>query len=163
MEKKNRQNFIKEVIRLEPPLNVLSFELNKDRDCEIISIDDNNYNIDHDTSIILLTKKYNYNPDIFDNPDIFNPNRDFKNKDLTFGSGPRICPGKNIAITEIDMFLEKLVSKYSLKLVGNVVSKTGLTVQPSDVLLLFENRKNIIKHILINNMGEEEKKITYFG
>jgi cytochrome P450 len=52
----------------------------------------------------------NRDPAVFEQPDLFNPLRDSSNK-LTFGPGPRTCPGMHLARKELVVALEVLLER----------------------------------------------------
>ncbi len=53
----------------------------------------------------------NRDPLVFDDPDVFNPDRD-PNPHLSFGHGSRFCLGANLARLEAKVALEQLFSRY---------------------------------------------------
>lgn len=67
------------------------------------------------------------NPDIWDNPNRFNPDRwdteEVKNRHkaayIPFATGPRMCIGFNFALQEIKVFLPKLVYRYKFSREGD--------------------------------------------
>ena len=73
-----------------------------------------------DTLIDMTWVNFLYNPSIFDNPLEFSPERwekeeTKKHQQLTtmiFSGGPRNCLGKSLAITEIKVFMIKVINRY---------------------------------------------------
>ena len=54
----------------------------------------------------------NRDPAVFDHPDVFDMQRDSSKKLLSFGPGPRLCPGMHLARRQLavalDVILERL-------------------------------------------------------
>ncbi|CAM6122381.1 unnamed protein product [Calypogeia fissa] len=75
-------------------------------------------------SVILSFRPTHYNPKYFPDPCKFNPSR-FKTSPpppgtfLSFGTGPRTCPGVDLAKTEALVFLHRLVLGYRWELLDN--------------------------------------------
>ncbi|KAH7568040.1 hypothetical protein JRO89_XS07G0221700 [Xanthoceras sorbifolium] len=74
------------------------------------------YKIEEGWSINLDVVSIHHDPEIFPNPHKFDPSRfDAHIKPfsfLGFGSGPRMCPGMNLAKLEISIFIHHLVCRY---------------------------------------------------
>ncbi|KAJ3692478.1 hypothetical protein LUZ60_012828 [Juncus effusus] len=74
--------------------------------------------------IFLYTRESNYSPDIYPEALKFNPwrwlesNLESHQYFILFGGGGRLCPGKELGILEVSMFLHYLVTKYSWEEVG---------------------------------------------
>lgn len=71
----------------------------------------------------------NRRPDIYPNPDAFQPDRwiDFKPSAFeypTFNAGPRTCLGKEMALLEIKMLMSALLQRYELTLSDPLASVT---------------------------------------
>ncbi|KAG2544671.1 abscisic acid 8'-hydroxylase 3-like [Panicum virgatum] len=77
------------------------------------------YDIKKGTSVNLDMVSIHHDPDVFADPERFHPDRfdqTFKPYSfLGFGSGPRMCPGMNLARLEICIFAHHLVCRYSWK------------------------------------------------
>ncbi|XP_077211794.1 cytochrome P450 85A-like [Tasmannia lanceolata] len=74
--------------------------------------------------IYVYTRELNYNPFLYPDPLTFNPWR-WQDKSLEshqhflmFGGGSRLCPGKELGITEISTFLHYFVTRYRWEEVG---------------------------------------------
>jgi cytochrome P450 len=61
--------------------------------------------------LLLVTASANRDPDVFDDPDTFDIDRDNANRHLTFGFGPHTCIGATLARQEIRAFLEELTRR----------------------------------------------------
>ncbi|KAL8052438.1 hypothetical protein ABFX02_05G004000 [Erythranthe guttata] len=75
--------------------------------------------------IYVYTREINYDPLLYPEPLKFNPWRWLDNKNLEshnyfliFGGGSRMCPGKELGIVAISIFLHYFVTKYSWEEVG---------------------------------------------
>ncbi|WJX65763.1 Cytochrome P450 85A [Trifolium repens] len=84
----------------------------------------NGYLIPKGWRIYVYTREINYDTFLYPDPLTFNPwrwmdkNLESKNYFLIFGGGTRLCPGKELGITEISTFLHYLVTRYSWQEVG---------------------------------------------
>ncbi|KAL8120978.1 cytochrome P450 85A-like [Apium graveolens] len=75
--------------------------------------------------IYVYTREINYDPFLYPEPFTFNPWRWMKDKsleshkyNLLFGGGTRLCPGKELAIVKISLFLHYFVTSYRWEEVG---------------------------------------------
>ena len=65
----------------------------------------------------------NRDPDAFDNPDVFDIGREFRNDHLAFGFGPHYCAGQLLARMEGRIFLDRMISRFpNAKISGKVES-----------------------------------------
>lgn len=79
------------------------------------------YKIPKDSIVIPALHHIHNNPDLWDNPQRYSPDRwdteEVKNRHkaayIPFATGPRICIGFNFALQEIKVFLPKLVYRYN--------------------------------------------------
>lgn len=84
----------------------------------------NGYLIPKGWRIYVYTREINYDPFLYPDPLTFNPWRwldkslESKNYFLIFGGGTRLCPGKELGITEISTFLHYFVTRYRWEEVG---------------------------------------------
>jgi len=81
--------------------------------------------IPKDTSVSIRVQASSWNPDIWENPREFRPERHLKNGKLsikpahefpTFNGGKRLCLGKNMAIMNAKMMLSELISRFEFSL-----------------------------------------------
>ena len=110
------ENFIKETGRLYPPVfNVPRVTLS---DCELHGV-----KIPEGTSLRLCLAATHLLPDVFDNPNEFDPSRFAppRREDratpyslVTFGGGPRICIGINFAMIEVKVIVAHVLRHYEL-------------------------------------------------
>jgi cytochrome P450 len=88
------------------------------------------------------------NPKYWENPDKFDPERFAKGKKIApntyipFGSGPRLCAGRNFAMMEMTLILAEVVRKFKFKSANKDIKMTPMvTLRTSeDVLLNLEPR-----------------------
>ena len=78
---------------------------------------------------VLFTLIHELRPDIYSNPNAFQPDRwiDFKPSAFahpTFHAGPRMCLGKDMALLEIKMHMSALLQHYELTLSDPMVNVT---------------------------------------
>ncbi|GAB2240842.1 hypothetical protein Droror1_Dr00021360 [Drosera rotundifolia] len=105
---------LKESFRLHPPLQLLLRETIQD--CKIMG-----YEIPANTSVFLNARAIGRDPNTWEDPLIFRPERflnssiDFRGKDLElipFGVGRRGCPGINMALPLVELALANLVHHF---------------------------------------------------
>ncbi|KAJ5458274.1 hypothetical protein N7475_009662 [Penicillium sp. IBT 31633x] len=85
------------------------------------------YKIPKDTIIVAALHHIHMRPDLWDNPNAFNPDRwdteEVKNRHkaayIPFATGPRMCIGFNFALQEIKVFLPKLIYRYKFTREGD--------------------------------------------
>ncbi|WOL01456.1 hypothetical protein Cni_G10172 [Canna indica] len=98
--------------------------------------------------IYVYGREYNYDPFVYPEPFKFNPWRYMHNnleshQNFTqFGGGGRLCPGKELGIVEVSVFLHHFATKYSWKEVGEnklvkfprVEAPNGLHIHVADLI-----------------------------
>ncbi|RIB11568.1 hypothetical protein C2G38_1919034, partial [Gigaspora rosea] len=66
---------------------------------------------------------------------------------LAFGGGKHACPGRALAVSEIKMFLHKILLKYNVRTDNEAIGPKGKYLgpflAPINVGLVFEKRKEI--------------------
>ncbi|KAG2316398.1 hypothetical protein Bca52824_019520 [Brassica carinata] len=78
----------------------------------------NGYLIPKGWRIYVYTREINYDTSLYDDPMIFNPWRwmekslESKSYFLLFGGGARLCPGKELGISEVSIFIHYFVTGY---------------------------------------------------
>ncbi|KAJ9707743.1 hypothetical protein PVL29_000016 [Vitis rotundifolia] len=88
-------------------------------------IEVNGYVIPKGWRIYVYTRETNYDPLQYTEPFTFNPWRwldkglESQNYCFLFGAGNRVCPGKELGIVKISMFLHHLVTRYRWEEVGD--------------------------------------------
>ncbi|XP_078157194.1 desmethyl-deoxy-podophyllotoxin synthase-like [Carex rostrata] len=113
------QLVIKETLRLHPPGPLLVPRLCKES-CQVLG-----YTIPSGARMIINAWALGRNPDYWNNPDEFKPERfithaiDFKGKDfefVPFGAGRRMCPGLKFGMTLVEEALASLLLHFDWKL-----------------------------------------------
>lgn len=104
MEMKYLERVIMESLRLYPPVPMIARKVNED-----IQLASENYVIPSGTTVVVGTYKIHRRPDIYPNPDRFDPdnflpertqNRNYYSF-IPFSAGPRSCVGKPFCINAI--------------------------------------------------------------
>jgi cytochrome P450 len=106
------QLIIKETLRLHPP-GPLIIPRECQEQCRILG-----YDVPKGTMVLVNVWAISRNPDYWEEPDTFNPERflgdtrDFKGNDfdfIPFGSGRRICPGMAFGLANMELALANLL------------------------------------------------------
>ncbi|PIN21004.1 Cytochrome P450 CYP2 subfamily [Handroanthus impetiginosus] len=137
---------VKESLRLHPPTPLALPRLTT-KPCNI-----DGYEIEPDTLVFVNVWAIGRDPDYWENPNEFLPERflnssiDFKGQDfgfLTFGSGRRRCPGMSLGIKEVEVALANLLYMFDWELPRGMSeedidtdSLPGLTTQKKNALCL---------------------------
>lgn len=104
------------------------------------------YDVETGTNISICIFNIHRNPDFWENPDKFDPDRFDEERSadrpkyayLPFGGGPRICIGNIFALTEATLILAMLVKNYKFETVSDhpVVMEPLVTLRPKYGILL---------------------------
>ncbi|KMZ74076.1 hypothetical protein ZOSMA_135G00050 [Zostera marina] len=117
------QNVIKETLRLHPPVPLLAPHECREK-CQI-----NDYDVEEKTSILVNAWAIGRDPNKWENPEVFKPERfmgnpiDFKGSHfdlIPFGSGKRICPGITFALANVELFLTTILYHFNWKMTDGV-------------------------------------------
>ena len=140
--------FVNEVMRLKPVAPLIAAEANFDT--EILGCQ-----IPRGTTIHMLTRKTATKDSNFINANQFEPER-WLNADtqryrpherqafIPFGSGPRLCPGRNLALFEIRMVLSMLCRNFDLDTIhgtGEVNERLAFTMMPENLTVNLRKRR----------------------
>ena len=133
--------FINEVLRMCPPV------WNTERMAtEDVSVDGTD--LTAGTKVIVSSLAMHKDKNIFEDPDIFNPERWLKNKELEKGEyfpflfGKRQCIAKEFVLMEIELILTKIAKKFDTDLLNDEVSYIGaLTYRPKDEIMIYVKNK----------------------
>ena len=142
--------FVNEVMRLKPVAPLIAAEANFDT--EILGCQ-----IPKGTTIYMLTRKTATNDSNFINADIFEPDRWLNAETqryhpherqafIPFGSGPRLCPGRNLALFEIRMVLSMLCHNFDLENMygtSEVNERLAFTMMPEKLIVNFRKRRSL--------------------
>ncbi|MDA0821698.1 MAG: cytochrome P450 [Proteobacteria bacterium] len=113
------------------------------------------YELPAKTPVLALTRHLAINPENFGAPDQFNPERWLNpqssataphktNAFLPFGTGPRFCPGRNLALVEIKMALAMLCRNFQIELTDptrKVEEKLAFAMFPANLKVKFTRRQ----------------------
>jgi cytochrome P450 len=112
------------------------------------------YLLPANTPVLVLTRHPAVDKTNFGDPDRFNPERWLKAEDasqcphntqafLPFGTGPRFCPGRNLALAEIKIVLAMLCRNFDLRLTNpdiEIEEKLSFTMLPKNLDVKFSSR-----------------------
>ena len=118
---------IDEIMRMYPPAWLLDRKAIEDDEV-------GGYTINKNQDIFCFTYGMHRNPEYWENPDSFDPDRfseENKKKHvphayMPFGAGPRLCIGNNFAMMEMQLILSMFSKRYRFE----VLSDQNITVQP---------------------------------
>jgi cytochrome P450/nitrite reductase/ring-hydroxylating ferredoxin subunit len=108
--------------------------------------------IPKDTTVVLLHKVPQTSARHFTDPQVFRPQRWLRNAAraahdpaafMPFGSGPRICPGRSLALIEMRLVLATLYQSFDVIRVGNssdVAEKFAFTMSPTQLPVRLRKR-----------------------
>lgn len=137
--------FANETMRLKPVAPLNGMETNEAT--QIADID-----IPRGTPVLALTRHCAVNERYFSNAKEFNPDRwladtaeqtHTPNAFLPFGTGPRFCPGRNLALAEIKMCLGMLCKHFDFvrdESMDPVVERLAFTMYPTNLTIKFSSR-----------------------
>ena len=133
--------FINEVLRMCPP--VWNTERIATEDVNIDGTD-----LTAGTKVIVSSLAMHKDKNIFEDPDLFNPDRWLQNKELSKGEyfpflfGKRQCVAKDFVLMETRLILTKIAKKFDTELVNEEVSYIGaLTYRPKDEIIIYVKNK----------------------
>ncbi|KAH6763559.1 hypothetical protein C2S52_020992 [Perilla frutescens var. hirtella] len=146
---------VKEALRLHPPVPLLPRQCREE--CKAAG-----YSIPVKTKVMINVWSMGRDPNYWDDPEIFQPERfllkeiDYLGNQLEFipfGSGRRICPGLNFGLANVELPLAKLLYHFDWKLpyqgtmaASDMTEHHGLTVSRKNPLLLVPTLYNPIPH-----------------
>ena len=142
--------FVNEVMRLKPVAPLIAAEANFDT--EILGCQ-----IPKGTTIQMLTRKTATKDSNFINASLFEPERWLNSETqryrpherqafIPFGSGPRICPGRNLALFEIRMVLSMLCHNFDLDTIhgtDEVNERLAFTMMPENLTVNLRKRRRL--------------------
>ena len=153
IETADRLNFAgavaNESMRLRPVAPFVLLEANSDRVIADIAIPKG-------TWVALLTRPPVLDPHNFAQPDQFRPERWLEQSNTTpheksahmpFGSGPRICPGRSLALLEMKVLLAMLYHSFEVERIGRsegVRERFAFTMSPEGLKVRLKNRRTAL-------------------
>nr|XP_017242638.1 PREDICTED: cytochrome P450 71A9-like [Daucus carota subsp. sativus] len=149
---------VKEAMRLHPPAPILHRETTEK--CVV-----SGYDIEAKTCVYVNTYAIGRDPECWDNPDEFLPERfiessiDFRGHDfelIPFGAGRRICPGISMGAATTELVLANLLYSFDWELPAgknrediDMATKPGLTVHKKNHLCLVPKISDQVSRMLI--------------
>lgn len=137
-------NFINEVLRMYPPA-----WMTERKAIEDVVI--NGTMLEKGTNVILSSLVAQRDPDVFEDPETFNPNRWEKIKEselsagnfFPFNMGKRMCIGKHFSKIEAHILLGEVCTRYNLNNLGNIAIGTEkFTYKFNEDVTIFLESKN---------------------
>lgn len=128
---------IKETLRKWPPSVSVQREAS-----EKYQVPNTKIVLDKQTPVIIPVYAIHHDPKIYENPEIFNPSR-FDKEDvekrhplafLSFGEGPRICPGIRFSMMEMKICMAKILTNFRLTL-DEEKTKLPLKISPNKFMI----------------------------
>jgi len=123
---------ISESMRMRPIVNGISRQAKKDTTVQ-------GYFIPKDTIINTVISSLQYDPNIWENPNEFNPDRWIEPHKshstphfMPFGAGPRICLGMNFANLEMRVVLINLLLRYKFDKYEDLAYARSITLRPKE-------------------------------
>ncbi|XVE49779.1 hypothetical protein DITRI_Ditri01bG0109200 [Diplodiscus trichospermus] len=145
------QNIVSETFRLYPAAPLL-LPHQASHDCTICG-----YNVPRDTMVLINAWAIHRDPNFWDDPLIFRPER-FENgeiesfKFMPFGLGRRVCPGANLAQRVVGLALGSLIQCFDWKRVSkeeiDMTEGDGLTMPKAQPLVAMCRARRIINSVL---------------
>lgn len=111
------QAVVKETLRIHPPGPLLSWARLSMADVQL----SNGMIVPKNTTAMVNMWAITHDPTVWEEPNLFKPERfieadmDIRGGDLRlapFGAGRRVCPGKNLGLFTVNLWVAKLVQKY---------------------------------------------------
>lgn len=138
-ESKYTQHVIEESMRLFPPVYFI--------DRQNIEADTfNGFEIPKHTTLLFSVHQIHRNPENWENPTEFNPERFSESRSISdfyfpFGAGPRKCIGNNFAMYEITLTIHQLLKKFKIEEVKDEIEIQPLiSLKPKNALVKFSKR-----------------------
>ncbi|XP_075158965.1 cytochrome P450 308a1 [Haematobia irritans] len=113
----------------------------------------NSFMVPEGMIFVVPVKAIHYDPDIYPDPLVFNPQRFINEKDIApctyfaFGDGPRMCPGGRFGLTQSMAGIVTLLSKYTVHVADRAADKpleisptTFLTAAKDGIWITFKER-----------------------
>ncbi|MBV1933267.1 MAG: cytochrome P450, partial [Parvibaculaceae bacterium] len=98
-------NMVHEAIRMVSPVMYMRRTLTKD-------VEMSGQKIAAGEKVVMYYGAANRDPDIFENPDQFQVERENANKHIAFGLGPHVCLGQRIAMMQLDTAYRKILERF---------------------------------------------------
>jgi cytochrome P450 family 4 len=117
VEMKYLERVILETLRMYPPVPLIARKINQD-----IKLVSQNYTIPSSATVLIGTVKLHRRPDIYHNPDKFDPDNFLPEKAasrhyysfIPFSAGPRSCVGRKYAMLKLKVLLSTIVRNFKV-------------------------------------------------
>ncbi|XP_077287523.1 cytochrome P450 4g15-like isoform X2 [Arctopsyche grandis] len=117
LEMKYLERVILESLRMYPPVPLIARKLNQD-----VKIVTKNYVLPKGATVVIATLKIHRKPELYPNPDTFNPDNFLPEKTqdrhyygfIPFSAGPRSCVGRKYAMLKLKVMLSTILRKYHI-------------------------------------------------
>lgn len=118
MEMKYLERVIMESLRLYPPVPLIARKVNQD-----VQLASEDHIIPAGSTVVVGTYKIHRRPDIYNNPDRFDPDNFLPERTqnrhyysfIPFSAGPRSCVGRKYAMLKLKVLLSTILRKYRIK------------------------------------------------
>lgn len=132
----------------------------------------NGYRIPKGTTIVPLHWAMNHNEDVFDDPDVFRPERWLENPDsgtVAFGFGRRMCTGRHIARNSLFLVMSRILWAFNVRSatdengrpikVDDMAFTSGFMIRPKPFTAIFEPRDGDTKAMIGKAWDETDKDL----
>jgi cytochrome P450 len=135
------KQIVEETLRLYPPAYVTDRVAIANDVCGDI-------HIEKDSIWLISFYEMHRRADLWENPEAFDPSRfdperakAYRDFYFPFGAGPRMCVGNNFAMMELMLVLRRILERFDLKTVHNVIDYHPLiTLKPRNAQLVFKDK-----------------------
>lgn len=135
------KQIVEETLRLYPPAYVTDRVAIANDVCGDI-------NIEKESIWLISFYEMHRRADLWDHPEAFDPSRfdpdrakDYRDYYFPFGAGPRMCVGNNFAMMELMLVLRRILERFDLKTVHDVIDYHPLiTLRPRNAQLIFKDK-----------------------
>nr|UPO37782.1 cytochrome P450 4g1 [Liriomyza trifolii] len=142
MEMKYLERVIMETLRMYPPVPLIARRLDYD-----VKLASGPYTVPKDTTVVVLQWRVHRRPDIYPNPDKFDPDNFLPERMaqrhyysfIPFSAGPRSCVGRKYAMLKLKVLLSTIIRAYK---VDSNETEADFKLQ-ADIILKLENGFNI--------------------
>ncbi|XP_054727616.1 uncharacterized protein LOC129237145 [Anastrepha obliqua] len=143
MEMKYLERVIMETLRMYPPVPLIARRLDSD-----VKLASGPYCVPKGTTVVVLQYRVHRRPDIYANPDKFDPdnflpermaNRHYYSF-IPFSAGPRSCVGRKYAMLKLKVLLSTIIRNYT---VHSNETEADWKLQ-ADIILKLENGFNVV-------------------
>src|SRR5690606_15490627 len=113
-----------------------------------VNIEDDNFDGFHfqkNSSLLLSIFEIHRNKNLWENPEVFNPDRfspektkEYSSHYFPFGAGPRKCIGNNFAMFEMIIGISEILTRFSIHSVRSTIDINPLiTLKPKNAIVRF--------------------------